>query len=43
MDVYFWDIASSIAFAWMFFEDVDYVQGRPYMGYILAHRPRKEE
>ncbi|MGY0287931.1 MAG: class I SAM-dependent methyltransferase [Candidatus Methanodesulfokora washburnensis] len=42
MDVYFWDIASSIAFAWMFFEDVDFVQGRPYMGYILAHRPRKK-
>jgi SAM-dependent methyltransferase len=41
MDMYFWDIASSIAFTWMFFEDVDFVQSRPYMGYILAHRPRK--
>ncbi|MGC9103918.1 MAG: class I SAM-dependent methyltransferase, partial [Candidatus Methanodesulfokora sp.] len=33
MDVYFWDIASSIAFAWFFFRDVDFVQKGAYTGY----------
>jgi SAM-dependent methyltransferase len=41
MHVYFWDIASSIALSWIFFEDVDFMRRGAYSGYILAHKPRK--
>ncbi|MGB9895624.1 MAG: methyltransferase domain-containing protein [Thermoproteota archaeon] len=43
MKLYFWDIASSAAMAWMFFYDVDFIQSASSKmnGYIVAYRPRK--
>lgn len=42
MDVYFWDLASSAAFTWVFFSDVDYLMTRgPYRGIVLARGPRR--
>ena len=42
MKVYFWDIASSAAFTWIFFNDVDYIPTRkPYSGIIIARKPRR--
>jgi len=42
MNVYFWDIASSAAFAWLFFEDIDFkpLQTR-YRGVLLCRKPRE--
>lgn len=42
MNAYFWDIASSAAFAWIFFEDVDFMarEGSRATGYIIARKPR---
>lgn len=42
INVYFWDLASSAAFTWIFFEDVDFLQiESPAKGVILANRPRR--
>lgn len=41
MHIYFWDIASSIALLWIFFEDVDFIKRGAYDGCILAYKPRK--
>ena len=42
MKVYFWDLASSAAFTWIFFDDVDFIPlERPYRGVILAKQPRR--
>ena len=42
MKVYFWDLASSVAFTWMFFSDVDFIPTRrPYTGVIIARNPRR--
>ncbi|MEM2854735.1 MAG: class I SAM-dependent methyltransferase [Desulfurococcaceae archaeon] len=41
MEIYFWDLASSAAFTWIFFSDVDYIPiRRPYSGIIVAKNPR---
>lgn len=41
MKIYFWDLASSAAFTWIFFNDVDYIPTRrPYSGIIVAKSPR---
>uniref|UniRef100_A0A7C5YXU3 Class I SAM-dependent methyltransferase n=1 Tax=Ignisphaera aggregans TaxID=334771 RepID=A0A7C5YXU3_9CREN len=41
-NVYFWDLASSAAFTWMFFEDVDFLQIESSVkGVIIANRPRR--
>lgn len=43
MKVYFWDLASSTAFAWIFFNDVDYIPTRkPYKGIVIARDPRRK-
>lgn len=40
--VYFWDIAGSAALAWVFFQDIDFVEGdSPYRGYVVARGPRR--
>jgi hypothetical protein len=43
MKLYFWDIASSAAIAWMLFYDVDFIQSisSKMNGYIVAYKPRK--
>ena len=42
MKAYFWDLASSAAFTWIFFKDVDFIPvQRPYRGIIIARNPRK--
>lgn len=42
MKVYFWDLASSAAFTWVFFNDVDYMPTRrPYLGVIIGRGPRQ--
>ncbi len=42
MRVYMWDIAGSASLAWVFFNDVDFIEvGRPYSGVVLAYKPRK--
>ena len=42
MKTYFWDLASSAALTWFFFEDVDFIPiNRPYKGIIMARKPRK--
>ena len=42
MKAYFWDLASSAAFTWIFFNDVDFIPlERPYRGVILAKQPRR--
>jgi SAM-dependent methyltransferase len=39
---YLWDIASSAAFTWVFFEDVDFVPLRSqYSGVVIAYKPRR--
>jgi len=41
-NIYFWDLASSAAFTWMFFEDVDFLQIESSIkGVIIANRPRR--
>lgn len=44
MNVYFWDIASSAAFLWMFFKDIDFIPRKEskVWGFIVARHPRKE-
>lgn len=42
MKMYLWDIASSAAFTWMFFRDVDLIPiERPYSGVVIAKSPRR--
>ncbi|MEM1523580.1 MAG: class I SAM-dependent methyltransferase [Thermofilaceae archaeon] len=42
MKVYFWDLASSAAFTWLFFSDVDFIPARrPFSGIIIAKNPRR--
>jgi len=42
IDLYYWDIASSAAFTWIFFEDVDYLPTTSkYSGVIVARKPRR--
>ena len=43
-EVHFWGLASLTAMAWIFFEDVDIVEekGRPWVGFVLARRPRRK-
>ncbi len=42
MNVYFWDLASSATFTWVFFSDVDYIPARrPYLGVIIGRGPRR--
>jgi hypothetical protein len=42
VDLYYWDIASSAAFTWIFFEDVDYLPTTSqYSGVIIARKPRR--
>ena len=41
MEVRFWDIASTAAIMWAFFEDVDFIPTRSSTsGMIIAHKPR---
>ncbi|RLG87973.1 MAG: hypothetical protein DRO18_02335 [Thermoprotei archaeon] len=43
MKVYFWDLASSAALAWIFFNDVDFIPlNRPYRGVVIARNPRRD-
>ncbi|MGC9148190.1 MAG: class I SAM-dependent methyltransferase [Sulfolobales archaeon] len=38
---YYWDIASSATFAWIFFDDVDFISTKyPYQGIMIASKPR---
>ena len=40
--VYFWDLASSAAFTWIFFSDVDFIPTRgSYSGVMIAKSPRR--
>ncbi len=42
LNTYYWDIASSAAFTWVFFEDVDFAPIRPQViGVIIARGPRR--
>nr|WP_256359224.1 class I SAM-dependent methyltransferase [Vulcanisaeta sp. JCM 14467] len=42
LKVYFWDLASSAAFTWIFFNDVDFIPTRrPYTGAVIARNPRR--
>jgi len=42
MHIYFWDLASSAAFTWIFFEDVDFVPAESqFKGFIIAYKPRR--
>jgi len=43
LELRYWDLAGTLALAWLFFEDVDFVgyAGRAYTGMILARSPRK--
>lgn len=42
VDLYYWDIASSAAFTWIFFEDVDYLPTTSqHSGVIIARKPRR--
>jgi ubiquinone/menaquinone biosynthesis C-methylase UbiE len=43
MNFYFWGLAELMAITWLLFSDVDFVsdEERPYEGFILAHKPRK--
>jgi len=39
-----WDLASTLALSWLFFEDVDFIAypGRRYSGMVIARRPRRK-
>ncbi|GAY26379.1 hypothetical protein ATG_15820 [Desulfurococcaceae archaeon AG1] len=40
--VYFWDLASSAAFTWIFFSDVDFIPTRgSHSGVVIARSPRR--
>jgi len=43
-DIRYWDLASPLALAWLFFEDVDFVRypERLYRGMIIAKSPRRK-
>ena len=41
MSFYYWDIACSSAFAWIFFDDVDIILKNSFEGYVLAYKPSK--
>lgn len=43
LELRYWDLAGTLALAWLFFEDVDFASypGRAYTGMILARSPRK--
>ncbi|MEM1508259.1 MAG: class I SAM-dependent methyltransferase [Thermofilaceae archaeon] len=42
MKVYFWDLAASAAFTWVFFNNVDFIATRrPYSGLVIARNPRR--
>jgi len=44
LELRYWDLASTLALAWLFFENVDFVSypGRAYAGVILAKSPRRK-
>jgi hypothetical protein len=42
INLYYWNIASSAAFTWIFFEDVDFMPIRSScVGAVLVYRPRR--
>jgi hypothetical protein len=42
INLYYWDMASSAAFTWIFFEDVGFMPIRSScVGAVLAYRPRR--
>ncbi len=43
-EIRYWDLAGPLALAWLFFEDVDFVQypGRLHRGIIIAKSPRRK-
>jgi hypothetical protein len=43
IDLYFWNLAELMAMAWLIFNDVDFIseERRPYEGFIIAHKPRR--
>ncbi|MGC8949316.1 MAG: methyltransferase domain-containing protein [Thermoprotei archaeon] len=43
MDMYFWNLAELMAMAWLLFNDIDFMKDkeRPYAGFIIIHKPRK--
>lgn len=43
MKVYFWGLADTMTYTWLFFEDIDYMPLRaPYSGVVLAVNPRRD-
>ncbi len=44
LELRYWDLASTLALAWLFFEDVDFASypGKAYAGMVLAKNPRRK-